>query len=108
MSSDATVTAVKTSSGNLKLVRWSISANGTTIERIGDSGNQAGAASSISLWASNGGGHYVTGLKTGSGNLKLVSWDAGANGSITRTADSGNQAGTTSTIASVNTIALAF
>lgn len=68
--------AVKTASGNLKLIRWHVTPTGT-IDRLGDSGNQAGNASLINLTAFSDQTLLVTPLKTSSNRLKLISWEDG-------------------------------
>ncbi|MEM6251834.1 MAG: hypothetical protein AAF821_02830 [Cyanobacteria bacterium P01_D01_bin.156] len=70
------LSAVKTESGKLKLIRWHVSPSGA-IERLGDSGNQAGNASLINLDASSSSANapVVTSLKTGGNRLKLISWE---------------------------------
>ncbi len=88
------VTAVRTASGTLKLITWSISGDGKTIQRLGDSGSQAGAVSEIAM----AGG--VTAVRTASGTLQLISWGISGNGTtIQRLGDSGSQAGEATQIA---------
>jgi len=86
------VTAVRTGSGNLKLISWNVNSTGTSITRLGDSGNQAGKASMIKIDAVNN-NRFVTAVRTGSNELKLIGWRLEANGSLVRLADSGNAAG---------------
>jgi len=88
------ITAVRTSQGTLRLISWQVSGS-APIARRADSGNQAGAASSIDIAR---GSRVVTALRTGSGNLMLISWDVSAAGAITRKADSGSQAGAATNI----------
>jgi hypothetical protein len=87
------ITAVRTAQGALKLISWQVGAG--PISRLGDSGDQAGAASNIDIAR---GARVVTALRNGSTNLMLISWDVTANGTITRRGDSGNQAGTATNI----------
>ncbi|MEO0394520.1 MAG: hypothetical protein AAF243_00880 [Cyanobacteria bacterium P01_A01_bin.137] len=68
--------AVKTASDNLKLIRWHVTPTGT-IDRLGDSGNQAGDASLINLTAFSEQTLLVTPLKTSNNRLKLISWEDG-------------------------------
>jgi hypothetical protein len=68
------ITAVRTASGNLKLIAWGISPDGTRIDRLGDSGDRAGAVSEIAI------AETVTAVRTGSGNLKLISWNVSPDG----------------------------
>jgi hypothetical protein len=88
------ITAVRTGQGTLRLISWQVSGTGP-IARLADSGNQAGAASSIDIATGN---RVVTALRNGSGNLMLISWDVSATGAITRRADSANQAGAATSI----------
>lgn len=68
------------------------------IMRKGDSGNQAGTASEIATAYDYGKRRIVTAVRTAENRLKLISWRVNNNGSVTRTGDSGNQAGVTSRI----------
>jgi hypothetical protein len=88
------ITSVRDGQGNLKLIAWEVSPNGT-ITRRGDSGSQAGNARMIR--AEKAGQYTVTAVRTASGDLKLISWALSQNSnggvSIARAGDSGNQAG---------------
>lgn len=86
------VTAVRTRSGNLKLISWDINNTGTNITRLGDSGNQAGKASMIKIVAVSN-NRFVTAVQTEAKSLKLIGWRLNNNGSLTRLADSGSAAG---------------
>ena len=88
------ITAVRTAQGALRLISWQVSGS-NPVARLGDSGDQAGAASSIDIAR---GSRVVTALRDGSTNLMLISWDVTAAGAITRRGDSGNQAGTATAI----------
>lgn len=70
-------TAVSTSSGKLKVIMWRTNGSASTITRIGDSGNQAGTASLIRIVGTS---HHkmTTAVKTGAGDLKLITWDFNA------------------------------
>ena len=93
MQNGIAVTAVRTGSGKLLLIGWSISPDGK-IERRGDSGNQAGGVGEIAMAGS------VTAVRNDSGNLELISWRVSPDGrEIKRLADSGTQAGEASSIA---------
>ncbi|MBI2856955.1 MAG: hypothetical protein HYX95_01425 [Chloroflexi bacterium] len=72
-----------------------------TVERLGDSGSQAGAISQVAA-ASRVGDNVVTAVRDGEGELKLISWHAGADGTITRTGDSGSQAGEVTEVTAAN------
>lgn len=70
--------------------------------RRGDSGDQAGKASSIALARTANGEEWVTAVRTSAGDLKLLSWRVDAAGtSIQRAGDSGAAAGRASLIAIV-------
>jgi hypothetical protein len=88
------VTAVRAGDGALKLISWQINTAGP-VTRLGDSGGQAGSASSIDIARGN---RYVVACRDGDGDLKLISWTLGATGQLTRAGDSGGQAGTASLI----------
>lgn len=90
------VTSVRDGSGKLKLISWGISANGLTIQRLRDSGSDAGSIGGNSLASLSDG--LVSGVRTGDGNLKLIAWTVNADGGFIRVSDSGNQAGPASTI----------
>ncbi len=78
-------TAVMTSSGNLKIITWRVNSNGS-ITRLGDSGSQAGAVSSLSVAAMSN-ELLVTAVRDGGGNVKMITWRVNANGSLTRRGD---------------------
>lgn len=65
--------------------------------RRGDSGNAAGEAREIAL-INHRTQQLVTAVRTQNGRLKLISWRVTPSGSVRRTGDSGNQAGTASHI----------
>lgn len=91
------VTAVRAKNGDLKLIAWSIAADGA-LNRTGDSGDQAGAVQMISL-AQPEPEVLVTAVITESGRLKLIAWHVSPEGEITRLGDSGEAAGRTDAIA---------
>jgi hypothetical protein len=93
------VTAVRNASGDLKLISWRISPDGTTFDRLDDSGTQAGKVSEIAIAGSEEGTRAVTAVRDGAGNLKLISWDIAQDGTITRLDDSANEAGQATNIA---------
>lgn len=66
------VTAVRTAEGNLRLIAWGI--NGGDIVRLGDSGDQAGSATSIRVGWSNNSQRIVTAMRDGEGKLRVVTW----------------------------------
>jgi len=68
------LTAVRTASGKLKLITWGISPDGTRIDRLGDSGDRAGAVTEIAI------AETMTAVRTASGNLKLINWQISPDG----------------------------
>ena len=85
------MTAVRTSSGRLRLIEWRVSTLGG-VARIADSGIQAGTARHIDISHSTRSAIFVTACRIRSGRLRLISWEA-RRGGINRRGDSGNQAG---------------
>lgn len=94
------VTAVRTGANNLKLISWSINVAGSTITRLGDSGNLAGKASMINI-VSISDNRFLTAVRAADNSLKLINWRLNADGSFTRLAESGNAAGFVSEISMV-------
>jgi hypothetical protein len=95
---DRVITAVRNSNGNLELVTWRF--NNGQIERLNDSGAQAGQTlSRIRMVGLGTEGRLMTAVQTSAGNLKLISWRFGRAGDITRFIDSGSQAGFVSELA---------
>ncbi|HEY3255674.1 MAG TPA: hypothetical protein VGJ91_17065 [Polyangiaceae bacterium] len=74
------VTAVRNGAGELELIQWSASADGTSVQRLGST--SAGSASQISLCAL--GDLLFTSLRNGSGNLEIITWRSHTNGTIDR------------------------
>jgi hypothetical protein len=92
------VTAVRSGSDALKLITWRVNSAGP-VTRLGDSGSQAGEASSIAIAE---GSLIVTACRTGSDNLRLISWRIDPSGSeVVRQGDSGDAAGEASLISIV-------
>jgi hypothetical protein len=86
------VTSVRTAAGKLKLIVWNVSADGA-FERLGDSSDQAGAATMIRSVRDNH-GHILTAVRAGDGSLKLISWAISRDGkTVSRLTDSGSQGG---------------
>lgn len=73
---DRFVVAVRDGDGNLKLVVYDVSQNGTPIRRGDDT---AGAASQISISTLDSDRVFV-GLRDGDGNLRVIVWDINAGG----------------------------
>lgn len=72
------LTAVRAGDGNLLLIAWKINSQGV-LTRDGDSADQAGAADLITLDSTGASNAAVlTSVRTGSGRLKLITWDDGA------------------------------
>jgi hypothetical protein len=97
------VTACRAANGNLFLISWED--RGGTIDRRNDSRDaaghdRAGSASVINILALTE-EIFVTAVRTGSGDLMLLTWRLESNGELTRIADSGSQAETVSEIALV-------
>lgn len=70
-----TVTAARNGSGRLELISWRISPDGLQIQRLNDSGHEAGEAThiNISQFTAN---RFVTALRAGNGKLKLIAFDS--------------------------------
>ena len=81
----------KTSSRRLRVIAMSINANGTTVTRRGDSGNQAGTIGRNSITARPYGA--ISSVSTSSGKLRTIKWNVSNTGQITRAGDSADQAG---------------
>ena len=84
------ITAVRTTDGRLKLIHWEVD-NGV-ITRRGDSGTQGELVTGLSIdnySTVRSLARYVTAVITPQGLLKLIAWDIAADGSLTRTGDSG-------------------
>lgn len=73
---DCFVVAVRDGDGNLKVIVYDVTQNGTPIRR-GD--ETAGAASQISISALDGDRVFV-GVRDGDGNLRVIVWDINAGG----------------------------
>ena len=86
------LSVVVTKPGSLKLISWRIHDDGS-IERLKDSGNQAGTVKSRPAVVEAANGVVVTALSDSDNRLKLISWQVSPNGTITRRGDSGSQAG---------------
>ena len=59
--------------GNLELIGWHVAGHDFTITRAADSADQAGAAEEVALALV--GRRAVTAVRSGAGNLLLISWD---------------------------------
>jgi astacin (peptidase family M12A) len=70
------LTAVISDSGNVLLIKWRIDAAGT-LERLGESGTQAGEGSAISVTALpfSDKATVCTAVRNGSGDLLPITWD---------------------------------
>jgi hypothetical protein len=72
------LTAVRAGDGTLLLIAWKINSQGV-LTRDGDSADQAGAVDLITLDSTGASNAAVlTSVRTGSGRLKLITWDDGA------------------------------
>ena len=86
------VTAVRAGDGTMVLITWLISDEGQTIRRISFNHEQAGQAKMIRAVMSPS-GRLVTSMQSDAGDLVLITWDIGSDGSLTRLVDSHGQAG---------------
>jgi hypothetical protein len=109
---DQIITTVRDSGGNLKLITWQVSADGKTVNMLGDSGN---AADAVDLLASEyfpyddhelfvgpsgtGIGRVFTAVRTGAKNLKIIGWQVNVGGAITSLPDSIVRKGTVDAVA---------
>jgi hypothetical protein len=87
--SSRVVTAVRTWSGNLKLIVWDIVDD--KLVRRGDSGTQAGAVGKISIastfppgGSTSGPQRVVTAVQTASNLLKVIAWEITTDGNVVR------------------------
>jgi hypothetical protein len=86
------VTAVQSGSGNLLLITWRPSPGAGSIQRLADSGGQAGTASDISICSTDTSSGP---MRRGSGNLELIAFDVVGDGPgsvMIRTGDYSNEA----------------
>lgn len=86
------LSVVVTKEGTLKLISWRIDDDGS-IERLKDSGTQAGIVKALPVAVEAANGIVVTAVSDSSLRLKLISWQVSQNGTISRRGDSGAQAG---------------
>jgi hypothetical protein len=91
------LTAVQNGSGDLLLITWRPSPGAGTIERLADSGGEAGTASAISVCSTvtASGPKVVASMRRGSGNLELIAFEVVGDGPgslIIRTGDYSNEA----------------
>lgn len=96
-------TSLKSGGDYLMVITWDVIWSGSafSIKRVGDSGSQAGFIDDNSLVASynsDSGVGLTSSVRTAEGTLKLITWSVASSGAITRTGDSGSQAGTASFI----------
>jgi hypothetical protein len=84
------LTAVRTGSGRLRLIRWTVNSDGTISHAV-DSANLAGNASHISMVVRSD--RAVVACRTVAGNLRLIEWHVPADGPITRLGDSRDPSG---------------
>ncbi|HSB08925.1 MAG TPA: peptidoglycan DD-metalloendopeptidase family protein [Blastocatellia bacterium] len=71
------VTAVRTATGRLKVIVWSVSTDGLTITRLGEDG--AGSVGRVSLAKLNS-NRIAVAVQTAEGNLELIVWDISSDG----------------------------
>ena len=87
----------KTETGSLKIIVFSVSLNGKTVTRRGDSGDLAGRIGRNTLVARPYG--VISAVSTAEGTLKLIKWAISNSGAVTRFGDSGSEAGRVGLIA---------
>jgi hypothetical protein len=95
------VTAVRSASGKLLLISWETPAGLARITRVTDSAGAAGAADLVEAVAVDA-STLLTAVRDGGGRLLLISWRLNVDGSFTRLADSGTQAGAVGLVAMVS------
>jgi hypothetical protein len=94
-------TTVRAGNGSALSIVWEVSADGSTITRRGDSGNQMGLATKISSVVTIT-GHLVVSCRASNGNLRLITLQVSSDGNtVTRVGDSGSQAGAVSGVSSI-------
>jgi hypothetical protein len=98
------ITATRSQTGRMKLIAWRVYVNGN-IRRTGDSGGQAGRASSISIAKNPTSPRYVTAYRTSSGKLKLINWSVNFTGTNIRRR--GNSGGLTERASMIKIVAVA-
>lgn len=98
-SSRVLVTSVCTSAGRLKLITWRIGADGRTLDRLSDSGSQAGEVSLVDIFLATA-DRFITAVRADNGQLLLIAWHVNSGtGAVTRRADSGGVEGDASLLA---------
>lgn len=90
------LTAVRNGSDNLELIIWAPDAANRRLERVSDSGTQAGEAGGIALAMM--GERCITAVQNGDGKLLLIPWALETDGTISRLENVDNQAGRASYI----------
>jgi hypothetical protein len=90
------ISAVRNGRGDLELIQWGASADGSVVQRLGST--TAGSASQISLCTL--GDLVFTSVRNGGGNLEIITWRAHSNGTLDRldTARAGSIFGVSSTL----------
>lgn len=66
----STITGVRNGDGDLQLIQWSVTGDGSSITRVRDA--HAGAVSEIAMAELHY--HVLTAVKNGSGDLEIISW----------------------------------
>jgi hypothetical protein len=90
----ALVTAMRENSGRLRVVSWSVSADGEQIAALGDSLDQAGEVGRIRLLPLSSGLFCTVVATAAAKRLRLLVWQLGDGGKqVTRLGDSDEQAG---------------
>jgi hypothetical protein len=78
------LTAVSTGAGRLLVIVWQVAPDGSSIERRGDSNDEAGEATDIAIAPGGLPPTYVATMRNGSGDLELIAFDILATGAVTR------------------------
>jgi hypothetical protein len=78
------ITALRNGSGDLEVIAWDVSSNGTITRRGTGSG---GDVSQVSITDWPGGPGVITALRTADGSLKIIAWKVSGDGSIQRFGD---------------------
>jgi hypothetical protein len=81
---DRVVTAVRTASGDLKVIVWDVGGDGA-ITRRGDAAGGPVSRISMTDWPEGPG--VVTAVRDSDNNLKVIAWKVGGNGNVTRAGD---------------------
>jgi hypothetical protein len=83
------ITPVRTGSGELKVIAWKVSASGE-VTRAGDaSGGTCSKITATALPAAGGAARIAVALRSGAGNLGIITWAITSAGAVTRLHEAG-------------------